>query len=84
MGTMTYTFIAFPKGKRTVIATMHGMDRNYEAMVAVAAMRAGVSAGSEADAMVTRATVHARLRGEYIDVERDGSHLATVGPEGVI
>jgi hypothetical protein len=55
MGTMTYTFIAFPKGKRTVIATMHGMDRNYEAMVAVAAMRAGVSAGSEADAMVTRA-----------------------------
>jgi hypothetical protein len=84
MTTNTYEFIAFPKGVRTEVATLHGLTRESEAQVAVAAAIVGASPGSEADAIVAQAHTQAKLRNEYIDVLRNGLLIATVGPEGVV
>lgn len=87
---MVYNIIAYPNGKREVVATLHGLRRNGEYMVEIAAMRAGVPTGSELDGIVKHAEVQAKVRGEYVDVERPregmstGQLIATVGAEGVI
>ncbi len=78
-----YEVVAFPKGERRVVATLWGLDENGEAMVQIAAMTAGVPAGTEAQGMVNAAQKIAERRGEFVDLMRDGQHIATVGPEGV-
>jgi hypothetical protein len=91
----TYTIVAFPKGERTTVATLHGIPANREKSdLAYAAMRAGVSTGSEVDGIVRHAQAQAKVRGEYVDVYRINrrpgviggttEHIATVGSEGVI
>lgn len=90
MSAATYTIIAYPKGRRTTVATLHGNDRNSEAVVVMGAMRAGVSAGSELDGIVAHATMQAKVRGEYVDVYRKSpgrtteDHIATVGESGPV
>lgn len=79
-----YTIVAYPKGARTVVATLHGFSKRSDDMLAFAAMRAGVSVGSEVEGVVIHAQTQAKVRGEYVDVYRDDDqHIATVGPEGV-
>jgi hypothetical protein len=79
-----YTLVAFPHGERTVVATLHGNDRNSEAVVVMGALRAGVPVGSEVDGIVRHAQTQAKVRGEYVDVLRNGSHIATVDAHGPI
>lgn len=82
---MTYEIIAFPNGVRTVAASLHGMTAGFERLTEFAAIKAGLTnAGSEADGIVAHAQTIAKVNGEYVDVERDGVVIATVGPEGII
>jgi len=77
-----YTIVAFLNGVCTTIATLHGLDD--DSGVELAARISGVPEGSEADGIISAAQRHARLRGEYVDVLRDGEHIATVGAEGAV
>lgn len=79
-----YEVVAFPAGKRQVVATLPGLDRSSDARVQIAAAIAQVYPGQEADAIVAHAQTHAKLRGEYVVVERNGIEIATVGPEGAV
>lgn len=96
---MNYTIVAYPNGTRTVVAVSHGLNAQYEALVGIAAARAGVYPGAEAQGIVEHAQVIAQVRDEYVDVERHidtryGRYgkviggtvevIATVGPEGVV
>lgn len=76
-----FRIIAYPHGKRTAVAILHGTRPQYESYLG---FMAGGNAGSEAEGIVAHAQVQARMRDEYVDVERDGVTIATVGPEGVV
>jgi hypothetical protein len=80
----TYTIEAFPKGERTTVATLHGTHQSRDHDLAYAAMRANVSVGSELDGIVAHAQTQAKVRGEYVDVLREGQHIATVDAHGPI
>ena len=84
-----YHVVGYPKGKREVIATLHGLSRMREDNVRVAAMRAGVDYGTEAEGIINHVISVHHLRADvsgfhYVDVLRNGDHIATVGLEGVI
>lgn len=79
---MVYRIIAYPHGKREVVATLHGTAAHYESYLRF--MMPGDNTGSEAEAIVAHAHVQAAMRGEYVDVQRGWTTIATVGPEGVV
>jgi hypothetical protein len=80
----TYTIVAFPKGVRTTVATLHGTQQNRDHDLAFAAMRANVSVGAEVDGIVAHAQAQAKVRGEYVDVYRADNFVTTVDHAGPI
>lgn len=44
----------------------------------------GHAFGGCAEGHVAKAVTHAKLRGEFVDVYRDGVHIAVVGSDGPV
>lgn len=79
-----YQIIAYPNGARRVVGTFYGHTDHNDLQLRVAAMTVGVATGSEGDAIIKMAQVQAQVRGEFVDVERNGSLIATVDAHGPI
>lgn len=79
-----YQIVAYPHGERTVVATLYGLNDYNKLQLEVAARVAGVSIGDDTEPMIKAAQVQAQMRDEYVDLLRDGDHIATVGPEGMV
>lgn len=63
----TYQIIAYPEGRRKVVAILPS-DYN-----------------SSPEGVIARAAVHARLRGEYVDIEgSDGRYIGCCDGAGIV
>ena len=79
---MTYTIVAYPNGRRTIVATLHTDSHRERDIEFVARFPFCASPGAEVEGIVAHAAVQARVRGEFVDVYREDGPgaIATVGP----
>lgn len=82
MNRAKYEVVAFPKGERKVVATMWGLNPKDESHLALVAIMVATTSGAEADAMVRHTQGIAASRDEFVDLNRNGDCIATVGPDG--